>query len=146
MIFLLDSNVVSELRKAADGRADTNVTAWAEGLAPESLYISAISLMELEIGVRGKERKDAVQGQMLRTWLDRHVIPFFDGRIVPIDDVVAIQCAKLHVPDRKSERDALIAATALVHDMIVATRNEKDFVETGVRLLNPWTGTNGNQA
>ena len=143
MIFLLDTNVVSELRKAGDGRADINVTGWAENLSPQSLYISAINLMELEMGVRGMERKDAVQGKLLRNWLDDHVVPFFAGRVVPIDDVVAIQCAKLHVPNRKSERDALIAATALVHGMIVATRNEKDFQGTEVQIINPWASNKG---
>lgn len=143
MIYLLDSNVVSELRKAGDGRADNNVIAWAENLSAQSLYISAIVLMELEIGVRGIERKDEVQGAMLRMWLDDHVKPFFSGRIIPVDEAVAIQCAKLHVPDRKSERDALIAATGLVHGMIVATRNVKDFKNTGAKLLDPWASKKG---
>lgn len=143
MIYLLDTNVVSELRKAGDGRADKNVTAWAENLSTQSLYISAITLMELEIGVRGIERKDKAQGAMLRRWLDDHVLPFFAGRIVPIDEAVALQCAKLHVPDKKSERDALIAATALVHGMIVATRNEKDFEDTGSSIFNPWIAKKG---
>jgi predicted nucleic acid-binding protein len=143
MIYLLDSNVVSELRKAGDGRADKNVTAWAENLSAQSLYISAIVLMELEIGVRGIERKDEAQGAMLRMWLDDHVKPFFSGRIIPVDEAVAIQCAKLHVPNRKSERDALIAATGLVHGMIVATRNVKDFRNTGAKLLDPWVSKKG---
>lgn len=138
MIFLLDTNVISELRKVGDGRADANVTDWAQELAAQSLYISAITLMELEIGVRAMERKDAAQGRMLRGWLDGHVIPFFEARIVPVDQAVALRCAKLHVPNRKSERDALIAATALVHDMTLATRNVKDFAETDARIMNPW--------
>lgn len=143
MIYLLDSNVVSELRKAGDGRADKNVTSWAENLPAQSLYLSAIVLMELEIGVRGIERKDEAQGAMLRRWLDDHVRPFFSGRIIPVDEAVAVQCAKLHVPDRKSERDALIAATGLVHGMIVATRNVKDFKGTGAKLLDPWASRIG---
>ncbi len=138
MIFLLDTNVISELRKAGDGRADASVTGWAQELAAQSLYISAITLMELEIGVCAMERKDAAQGRILRGWLDSHVIPFFEERIVPVDEAVALQCAKLHVPNRKSERDALIAATALVHDMTLATRNVKDFAVTGARIVNPW--------
>lgn len=144
MIYLLDSNVVSELRRAGDGKAHPNVTAWAEELSAKSLYISALVLMELEMGVRGMERKDAAQGAMLRMWLDDHVVPFFSGRILPVDEPVAIQCAKLHVPDRKPDRDALIAATALVHGMTVATRNVKDFKATGVQLMNPWDFKIGN--
>lgn len=143
MIFILDTNVVSELRKASDGRADKNVTAWASNLSTQSLYISAISLMELEIGVQGMERKDQAQGVILRKWLDDHVTPFFSGRIVPVDEAVARKCAELHVPNRKSERDALIAASALVHGMIVATRNVADFEKTGAKILNPWTSIKG---
>lgn len=143
MIYLLDTNVVSELRKAGDGRADVNVINWAGNLSTRRLYISAIVLMELEVGVRGIERKDVSQGTMLRSWLDGHVKPFFSGRIVPIDENVAIECAKLHVPDRKSERDALIAATAIVHGMIVATRNVRDFSNTGIKVLNPWISNKG---
>ena len=139
MIYLLDTSVVSELRKAGDSRADKNVTAWAKNLSTQSLYISTITLMELEIGVRSMERKDKAQGAILRRWLDDHVIPFFSGRIIPVDEAVALQSARLHVPYRKSKRDALIAATALVHGMIVATRNVADFNNTGAKILNPWT-------
>jgi predicted nucleic acid-binding protein len=75
---------------------------------------------------------------MLRTWLDRRVLPEFAGRIFPVDTHIAQRCASLHVPDRQAERDALIAATGLVHGMTVVTRNTADFKATGVKLLNPW--------
>jgi predicted nucleic acid-binding protein len=138
MMYVLDTNVVSELRKVKAGRADANVTAWTATVDAASLFISAITVMELETGVLQIERRDAAQGAMLRSWLDHHVMPEFSGRVLPIDGIVAQRCARLHVPDRRSERDALIAATALVHGMTVATRNVADFVETGVSIHNPW--------
>lgn len=138
MMYVLDTNVVSELRKVKAGKADANVTAWTATVDAASLFISAITVMELETGVLQIERRDAAQGAMLRSWLDHHVMPEFSGRVLPIDGIVAQRCARLHVPDRRSERDALIAATALVHGMTVATRNVADFVETGVGIHNPW--------
>jgi predicted nucleic acid-binding protein len=138
MMYVLDTNVVSELRKVKAGKADANVTAWTATVDAASLFISAITVMELETGVLQIERRDAAQGAMLRSWLDHHVMPEFSGRVLPIDGIVAQRCARLHVPDRRSERDALIAATALVHGMTVATRNVADFVDTGVSIHNPW--------
>lgn len=138
-MFLLDTNVVSELRKARQGRADPGVITWAGSVSAKTLYLSAISLMELETGVVGIERKDAAQGALLRTWLNHQVLPGFAGRVLAVDATVALACARLHVPDRKSERDALIAATALVHGLTVVTRNLADFEGTGVPLINPWS-------
>jgi toxin FitB len=137
-MFLLDTNVVSELRKAKAGKADANVTAWASGVPYGSLFISAITVLELEMGVLLVERRDHDQGAILREWLDKHVLPAFHDRILPIDLAVAQRCARLHVPDPRAERDALIAATALVHGMTVVTRNTSDFQPTGVPLVNPW--------
>ncbi len=138
MMVVLDTNVLSELRKVRLGRADTNVVAWAESVDAADLFISAISIMELELGVLSMERKDAAQGAMLRTWLEQQVLPEFSGRTLPVDTAVAQRCARLHVPDKRGERDALIAATAMVHGMAVATRNVADFEPTGVALIDPW--------
>lgn len=138
MMFVLDTNVVSELRKVHLGKADINVVAWTQSVDAADLFVSAITIMELELGVLSIERKDAVQGAVLRFWLDKHVLPEFSGRTLPIDTAVAQRCARLHVPDKRGERDALIAATALVHGMTVATRNVVDFKTTGAILINPW--------
>ncbi|MCZ8272682.1 MAG: type II toxin-antitoxin system VapC family toxin [Microcystis sp. LE19-4.1E] len=137
-MFLLDTNVISELRKARAGAADPRVVAWANSVEASLLFISAITVLELEQGVLLVERRDAKQGMALRTWLDSQVMPEFSSRILSIDADVARRCASLHVPDPRSERDALIAATALVHGLTVATRNIADFDKTGVRLINPW--------
>jgi toxin FitB len=139
-MFLLDTNVISELRKAGDGKADANVTAWLSSVDAESFYISAVTLMELEQGVLRMERRDPTQGARLRAWMDGHILPEFSERTLPVDRAVALRCAPLHVPDPRPERDAFIAATALVHGMTVVTRNVADFEPTGVRVLNPWTG------
>ncbi len=137
-MLILDTNVVSELRKVRAGKADPHVTRWADGVDAEQLYVSAITILELELGILQIARKDFARGALLRAWLDTLVLPEFDGRILPVDVAVAQRCASLHVPDPRSERDALIAATALVHGMTVITRNVIDFTATGVPLLNPW--------
>lgn len=137
-MYLLDTNIVSELRKAKTNKADKNVIAWAISVPATSLFLSVISILELETGVLLIERRDAVQGALLRVWLDDYVIPAFSGRILAIDTAVAQCCAKLHVPDPGAERDTLIAATALVHGMTIVTRNVMDFEQTGVKILNPW--------
>lgn len=137
-MFVLDTNVVSELRKIRLGRADKNVAQWADSVDSVDLYLSAITVQELEIGVLFAERRDPPQGAIFRAWLDRHVLPAFAGRILSVDTAVAQRSAKLHVPDPRSVRDCLIAATALVHRMTVVTRNVADFESSGVALLNPW--------
>jgi toxin FitB len=135
-MYILDTNVVSELRKAK--KANQNVTKWAQPLPSTTLYISVISILELEIGILLIERRDKEQGAILRTWMGRHVLPAFFGRILAIDTAVAQRCATLHVPNPRSDRDALIAATALVHGLTVATKNVADFDDMGVGVLNPW--------
>lgn len=138
-MFLLDTNVVSELRRAGRGLADPGLVAWAEQADPAALFLSVVSLHELELGVRLKQHRDPRQGQLLRQWLDQQVVPSFDGRILPVDEAVARRSAALHVPDPRPLRDGLIAATALVHAMVVVTRNVSDFLPTGVEVLNPWS-------
>ena len=137
-MFLLDTNVISELRKAGDGKADANVVAWLSSMDATTFYLSAITLMEIELGILRIERRDPAQGARLRAWMDRHILPEFADRTLPVDTAVALRCAPLHVPDPRPERDAFIAATALAHGMTVVTRNVADFAPTGVPLLNPW--------
>lgn len=137
-MFILDTNVISELRKAKSGKADSKVMAWAAAMNADLLFLSAITILELEMGVLQVERKDPLQGNLLRSWLDNQVLTAFDGKILVVDAAVAQRYARLHVPDRSSERDALIAATALVHGMTIVTRNVSDFETSGVDLINPW--------
>ena len=137
-MYLLDTNLVSELRKVRSGKADPGVAAWADGVDASSLFLSSITLHELELGVLLAERRDPTQGVLLRHWLEQAVMPAFAGRILAVDAAVARRSAALHGPDPKPFRDGLIAATALVHRLVVVTRNLADFEATGVPLLNPW--------
>ena len=135
-MFLLDTNVVSELRRPE--RADANVRAWASN-SPAALHaLSVVTVLELELGTLLMERRDAMQGAILRRWLEHEVLTPLSSRVLPIDIEIARVCASLHVPDPRPERDALIAATALVHGLTVVTRNTADFDSIGVALINPW--------
>lgn len=137
-VFLLDTNVISELRKVRTGKADRNVADWVRASPAANLFLSVIVIQELEIGTLLAERRDPVKGAILRAWLDDHVLPAFSDRIIAVDTAVARRSAALHVPDPRPIRDALIAATALTHGMTVVTRNEPDFAAAGVPVLNPW--------
>lgn len=137
-MYLLDTNVVSELRKVRLGKADLHVADWADSIDAADLYLSAITIQELEIGVLLAERRDPSQGAIFRAWMSDHVLPAFTGRVLTVDTAVALRSARLHVPDPRPVRDGLIAATALVHGMTVVTRNVADFEPTGVPTLNPW--------
>ena len=138
MSYLLDTNIVSELRKVPTGKADANVVRWVSSRDAGLFFLSVISLLEIERGVLLLQRRDPVQGSRLRHWLDAYLRPAFKGRILPIDDSIATTCAHLHVPNPRSDGDSLIAATALVHGLSVVTRNERDFEGTGVVVINPW--------
>jgi toxin FitB len=137
-MFLLDTNVVSELRKVQAGKADRRVAEWTKSVDAADLYLSVISIYELEKGILLVERKDPPQGAMFRAWLNGQVLPAFAARILPVDTAVAQRGAQLRVPDPRPLHDGLIAATALVHGMTVVTRNMADFRRSGVPVLNPW--------
>lgn len=138
-MYLLDTNALSELRKRRSGKIDAAVEAWASSVDQSELHLSVITVMEIELGIALLERRDPHQAGVLRLWLHDKVMPAFTGRILPVDTTIALRCARLHVPDTKSERDAWIAATGLVHDLTIVTRNVADFAGTGSILLDPWT-------
>lgn len=137
-MYLLDTNVVSEFRKVLSNKADPKFVRWQMNIMPQLFYISAITVMELNIGILGKEHKDAVQGRILRSWFDNQVLPAFDGRILPIDTSTALICSKMHIPDNRSFRDALIGATAKNNGLTMVTRNVKDFKDMDLTIINPW--------
>lgn len=136
-MFILDTNVVSELRKARSGRADSNVTSWAKSVPSSALYLSVITVMELENGIEAVRGRDQHQHGVLRAWMDNFVLTAFAGRILDFDLPSAIRCAGLNRPQPKPLRDSMIAATALQHGMRVVTRDVSDF-ESMVPVLNPW--------
>jgi toxin FitB len=137
-MFILDTNVVSELRKPLESSPHPDLIQWANEVDASSLFLSSITLLELELGILLLARKDSRQADTLRHWFENRVLVEFEGRILPVDAIVTRRCAQLHVPNPQSERDAMIAATALVHGMTVVTRNVSDFRASGVALLNPW--------
>jgi len=137
-MYLLDTNVVSELRKVRQGMADPGVMRWAEGVVSSDLYLSVITVQELEIGVMLAERRDQDKGKLLRFWLENKVLLVFRHRIIPIDTQISRCSAKLHVPNPRPVRDAFIAATGMVYGMTVVTRNVRDFEPLNVAFINPW--------
>jgi predicted nucleic acid-binding protein len=142
-MFLLDTNVISELRRP--DKADRNVVAWANEMPAASFFISAISILEIELGALRIARKDAAQAAVVRAWIDHQILPRFEGRVLAVDTAVAQRCARLHVPDPRAERDALIAATAMVHGLTVVTRNVADFKLMGLPLIDPWELKQANE-
>lgn len=137
-MFLLDTNVVSELRKTGSSKVNSQVEKWAASTPATQTFISVITIFEIERGVLRMERRDRQQGQILRTWLNDYVLTHYSDRTIPVSTLIAQRCASLHIPDPMPDYDALIAATALEHDLTVVTRNLGDFERTGVKLLNPW--------
>lgn len=137
-MYLLDTNVISEIRRLKQGKCDPYVANWVQQIPEELMYTNAVVMMELERGVLAKERKDIEQGKNLRNWLDNIVKPSFLGKTLPIDETTAQICAKLHIPDHAPENDAWIAASAIQHHLILVTRNTADFAKTGAKLFNPF--------
>ena len=135
-MFVLDTNVISELRQGKPSQS-FEVRAWAAAEPASRLFLSAITILELEKGVQALERRTPPHGSALRAWL-AGVRAAFAGRILPFTEYTAPLCAALHVPNACAERDAMIAATAIEHGFTVVTRNMPDFINTGVPLLNPW--------
>ena len=137
-MLLLDTNILSELRKLNSDKIHPAVQKWAEATPFSQSYISAISLTEIKMGILSLARKDPMQANRLKLWFENVILQDYQARILPVDKAVALQCASLHIPDKNPINDAFIAATALVHDLVLVTRNMKDFEQTGVKLLNPF--------
>jgi len=142
-MYLLDTNVISEMRKASRTKAssakmDRHVEQWVNSVTPQDLHVSVVTILELERGFHLLQQRDTAQAEVIRLWVRNRVLPSFDGRILPVDLAIAQRCAALVVPSPVEYRDSLIAATALVHGMTVVTHNVRHFEPTGAALINPW--------
>lgn len=137
-MYLLDTNVVSELRKVGAGNGNRSVSRWSRSVEVAELFLSVVTIEEIEVGVLRIERQDHAQGKKFRMWLEEQVLPTFENRILPVDLQIARLCASLHVPNPRPIRDAMIGATALAQQLTLATRNTVDFEPMGVELVNPW--------
>lgn len=137
-MYLLGTDVIDQLRQARSDAADCRVLSWAKSQAPSELYISVITLLEIERGIIDVERADALQGIALRQWFEYQLKTTFAPRTLAIDAAVTECCARLRLADINSERNALLSATALVNKMSLVTKDTAAFVATGVKLINPW--------
>jgi toxin FitB len=137
-MYLLDTNIISESRKLGTAKVDPNAARWFAEVDVETSFVSAMTIFELERGVKQMERRDTAQGALLRRWFDEQVMATYESRTLPLSREVALICAGLHIPDPKSERDAWIAATAIDAGLTLVSRNVGDFANMGVGLINPF--------
>ncbi|MDP8101626.1 type II toxin-antitoxin system VapC family toxin [Phocoenobacter atlanticus] len=137
-MFLLDTNLISEIRKIKQGKANPNVVDWFKNNSIEDFYTNPTVLMEIQRGILRKKYKDPKQFTALTNWYQNNVLKMLNGRILNITPKTAEICAKLHIPDPSPENDAWIAASAIEHNLILVTRNTKDFEGLGIKLFNPF--------
>ncbi|WP_228777398.1 type II toxin-antitoxin system VapC family toxin [Lonepinella koalarum] len=138
MMFLIDTNVISELRKIPLGDANVNVSEWAMRIPEEHIFISVVSIMEIKRGILTLQRRDPTQAKIIQQWFENIIKAQFQSRILPINLKTAEICATLHAPNKRPENDAWIAAIALEHNLTLATRNVKDFDIAELKIFNPW--------
>lgn len=137
-MYLLDTNVVSELRKIGKGRADANVTRWFHSIKTRHTWLSVITLVEIQVGILRLERRDPASARHLADWFRDQLLPEYTNRILSLDIHAAMICAEFHIPEQSPLNDAYIAAIAKAHNLSVVTRNTRDFERFGVRLINPF--------
>lgn len=137
-MYLFDTNIVSELRKMANGKIDPNVRAWLAQISPSETWISVVTVSEIQTGILNLARKDPSQSLILKQWFEHQVLPHYATRILPIDTKIALLAAELHIPNKRDINDAYIAATAQIHDLTLVTRNVKDFQNIDLKLFNPF--------
>jgi len=140
-MYIFDTNVISELRKTKSGRANRAVVRWSQSVPADSIFLSAICVYEVKLGIVKLATRNPSEAQRLGDWLLLTIIPSFAGRILPLDENVAILLAGMMAPKTRPYRDAIIAATAQHHGYTVVTRNLRDFEELPVRVINPWDFT-----
>ncbi len=138
MTWLLDTNTVSDLRPSFRRPVDPGLAAWFAATAVERMQLSSVTVLELEIGVRRKERSDPRSGARLRQWLTE-IIGAFESRVLAFDTAAALAAAPMHVPSRRPDADSMIAGIARSRRLVVVTRKVRDFESLGVEVLSPWS-------
>jgi predicted nucleic acid-binding protein len=136
MMLLVDTNVLSQMRRPH--LAPEAFRTWMLGVSVDTIWLSVMTLLELEVGTASAYRKDRAHGDALRRWIDVQILPNFAERLLPVDRSVVVRCATLTFDPTTRYADTLIAATALVHDLTVVTRNIRHFEPAGVRILDPF--------
>jgi len=134
--YLVDTNVISELRKGS--RCNAGVASWFAGVSPEGIYLSVLTLGEIRKGIENIRRRDERTAEVLEVWLSE-VVATHSDRILPVDEGIADQWGRYNVPDPLPVLDSLLAATASAHGLTLVTRNLKHVERTGVACLNPWS-------
>lgn len=138
-MFLLDTNIISEFYKVKNRKANLGLVDFLNKNNFNHFYTSEIVMMELTRGILLKARKDPIAGKYLKEWLEQNIKPRFQGRILGINEQTSLTCAKLHLPNFRSENDAWIASIAIVHHLILVTHNIKDFQNMPIELIDPFT-------
>lgn len=141
-MYVVDTNVLSDLRRPE--RAEPALVAWSKQTQADSLFVSVVSIWEIEQGILAVQKRDPAAAKILRSWLEDKLIPQYKDRFLSVDMATARACAALHVPKTQSYRDSLIAATALALGYTVVTRNVSDFAPMGVPYINPWVPRGSN--
>ena len=137
-MYLLDTNIVSELRKLETGKIHPQVYRWIKSNGFTHTYISAVTLAEIQTGILSLARKDQAQAASLDNWFTNRLLPAYRTRTLSVDTEVALICAQLHIPTKRPINDAYIAATAIAHNLTLVTRNVRDFQGLPLMLENPF--------
>jgi PIN family toxin-antitoxin system, toxin component len=137
-MYLLDTNIISELKKLDSGKIHPQVQRWAYSINLMQTKISVVSITEIRTGILSLARKDQAQAASLDNWFTNRLLPAYRTRTLSVDTEVALICAQLHIPAKRPINDAYIAATAIAHNLTLVTRNVRDFQGLPLMLENPF--------
>jgi len=137
-MYLLNTNIISELKKLDSGKIHPQVQRWAYSINLMQTKISVVSIIEIRTGILSLARKDQAQAASLDNWFTNRLLPAYRTRTLSVDTEVALICAQLHIPAKRPINDAYIAATAIAHNLTLVTCNVRDFQGLPLMLENPF--------